>query len=363
MPESVSAIEAISPAFEQMKRQLFQPFRFGLWARLAVVSLATGEFATGSWSGMGSGDFSRTGGGSDELLGLADPVWQQVQQFLPWLLLGVVALIGLVLVFVYIESVFRFVLLDAVLTDRCELRAGWRRWQSPGSSYFLWQLALTLIFLVALAVLVGLPIFLAWRAGLFRQPNENFGVLVLGGFGLFFVLLGLILLGALVGLFAKDFLVPLMALENLSVMDAWRRLLPMLWAEKLPFAGYVLMKIVLAVGTAIVLGIVNLIVLLALLIPLAIVGVIIVLAAQAAGLTWDLWTVLGAVGLGTVGIGIVFYVIAFVAGPAVVFFQAYTLQFFGPRYPVLAAQLARLGLARLRPMPPAAPPTAGGAAS
>ena len=48
MPEPLSAVDSIGPAFEQTKRQLFVPFRFRRWACLAVVLLSTGEFAGGA---------------------------------------------------------------------------------------------------------------------------------------------------------------------------------------------------------------------------------------------------------------------------------------------------------------------------
>ena len=63
-----------------------------------------------------------------------------------------------------------------------------------------------------------------------------------------------------------------MAMEEVGVLAAWRRLLPMLRAEKCAFTGYVLMKIVLAIGSAIIVGIATFIVLIVLLIPLAVVA-------------------------------------------------------------------------------------------
>ena len=53
----------------------------------------------------------------------------------------------------------------------------------------------------------------------------------------------------------------------MGVLDAWRRLLPMLAAEKMAFTGYVLMKIVLAIGSAIIFGIITFLTLIILLIP------------------------------------------------------------------------------------------------
>lgn len=357
MLSALSAVGAISPAFEQTRRQLFQPFRLGLWVRLGVVSLVTGEFAGGGWGGMGANvspprDRREVG---LELLWQAGPVWERIQAFLPWILAGLAALLILGLLAIYIASVFRFILLEAVLHDRCELREGWRRWQPHGSSYFLWLMGLSLAMLLGMVVLVGVPAFLAWRAGVFRQPNQHVFLLAGGGAALFFVLLAFGLLGTLAFFFAKDFVVPVMALENLGVMDAWSRLLPMLGAEKAAYAGYVLMKIVLSVGCAVLFAIVNLFVLLGLLIPLGIVGVFLFLAAKAAGLAWNLYTVGAAVLLASAGVSAVLYAIAFVSAPAMVFFQSYTLHFFGSRYPALGALMA--------PIPPAPPPAASAPAS
>ena len=343
MPPPLSAVEAISPAFHHTKRQLFQPFRFWTWARLAVVSLLTGEFA------------GESGGGQkpDELLSLANPNWDWVWEYLPWVVAGVVIVVAVGLILLYIASVFRFILFDAVLSDRCGLRQGWRRWQQPGSSYFLWQIGFSLVMMTVLAVLVGGPVYLAWRAGLFRQPDEHFGLLFAGGAILFFLFLGLAILGAVASLFAKDFVVPLMALENRGALDAWRRLLPLLRAEKLAYAGYVLMKIVLALGSAIIFGIIDVILLLILLLVFGVIGVAVVLAGQAAGLGLNVFTIALTILVSVVALSFVFFVLAFVSTPAAVFFQAYTLRFFGSRYPMLGDLLNQAW-----PAPPATSPAA-----
>ena len=108
---------------------------------------------------------------------------------------------------------------------------------------------------------------------------------------LLFLLIVFVVVGAVIGLFAKDFCIPIMAMEEVGVLAAWRRLLPMLAAEKLAFAGYVLMKIVLAIGSAIIVGIATLVILIALLIPLGIAGVIIFLGGKAMGLTFNVATI------------------------------------------------------------------------
>jgi hypothetical protein len=340
--QRLSAVDAISPAFTHAKRLLFGPFRLDFWARMGMVSLLTGEFAGGSSGGSSVNiPASGAGTGGEDFLWQAAPVWQKVLQYLPWVVFGIVVLVALVVVAIYIASVFRFVLFDAVLTGRAHLTQGWHRWQEPGGSFFLWQLGFGLSMMFLLALVIGLPIYLAFRAGIFRQPNQHVGLLVLGGLGLLLLLIGIVLLGALVHFMAKDFVVPLMALENLGVLDAWQRLLPMLTAEKWGYAGYVLMKIVLTIASAILFGIVNLFVVLIMAIILAVVGAGAFFVGKAIGLTWALSTLALVVILASLAVMIVLYAIAFVSSPAMVFFQAYAIHFFSSRYQLLATHLTR----------------------
>ena len=368
MPKPLSAVDSLGPAFEQTKRQLFVPFRFRCWARLAVVALVTGEFAGGGGS---SGSFnyhpqSRKGSSS---LNFAPFDWGHLHPFLPWIVVGIALLLLFLFLWIYAASVYRFVLFDSVLYDRCELKGSWGRWEPHGRSYFFWRLSLFLAAWIGMVLLIGAPVFFAWRAGLFQQPREHLALLILGGVLLFLVLLGLFLVSGLAGLLAKDFCVPIMALENLRVLDAWRRLLPMLAREKMAYVGFVLMKIVLAMGGAILFGIVTLLALIAVAIPLAIAGVIVFLASKAAHLTWNSSTISIVVILGgIVALGLL-YLIAFISTPAMVFFQSYVLHFFGGRYPSLGAILSppqpdpqpAFSPSRSTPLaPPPAPSPAGG---
>jgi len=338
----LSAIDAISPAFTHTKRQLFAPFRAALWLRLGVVSLVTGEFAGGSGGAANMSIPSGRGTTDKDFLFQADPIGRIVETYLPWILLGLLVLFALGLIAVYIASVFRFVLFDTVLTDRSRLGEGWRRWQELGGSFFLFQISFGLGLVVVLGAVVGGPVYLAWRAGVFRQPEQHMALLLGGGVALFFVVAAVVLLGMFASLLARDFVVPLMALENLRVLEAWRRLFPLLAVDKMGYGGYVLMKTVLAVGSAILFGIVNVIVLLVLLLAFGAAGTAIVLAGSAAGLSWDYYTIGLAVLLVSLAVMFLLYVIAVVSAPAMVFFQAYTLHFFGARYPLLGTMLARI---------------------
>jgi hypothetical protein len=351
----LSAVDCISPAIAQTKQQLFVPFRLERWARLALVCLLTGEFAGGGGGGSPSGNFNipvSPGKSGKSLLAIPNIDWGKILPWLPWILAGVVLLFFLIFLWVYVASVYRFVLFDSVLHDRCQLKGSWTRWEPCGRSYFFWSLAVFVAATVGSSLIIGAPLLIAWRAGLFHHPQEHLVALILGGAALFFILILFFVLVAIASLFAKDFCVPVMAMEKVGVLDAWRRLLPMLAAEKMAFTGYVLMKIVLAIGNAILVGIATLLTLIILLIPLGIAALIIFLVGKAIGLTLNVTTISVLVVLGGIILLGLLYLIALINTPQMVFFQSYVLHFFGSRYPTLGAVV-------FPPPPDAQPPPLG----
>lgn len=125
MGASLSAVDSVSPAFADTKEILFRSFRFGLWSRLAALSLLTGEFAGGSWGGSTNINLPNTG--NKHFLGLLREVntsksdWTN---YWPWIAVAVRLMLLLGIAWVYAASVSRFILFDAVLRQRNELRQG-----------------------------------------------------------------------------------------------------------------------------------------------------------------------------------------------------------------------------------------------
>jgi hypothetical protein len=357
-----SAVDCISLAFARTRQMLFRPFRFGLWARLAVVALVTGEAGGGGGGGGSLPNMNTNRGGgnhwrnywSDQWAGVAHlfsaPGWEQIQPYVGWIALAVVLLLAVLLLWIYSDCVYRFILLDAVVTGQCQLLEGWRRWRAAGRRYFVWVVAFGFGAFALVGIVAGVPALLAYRAGWFDKPDQTLWKLIGGGLLLLLVLLVLVAVLAIIDMLGRDFLVPVMAFEDVGAMDGWERLLRMMGAEKLSYFVYVLMKIVLAMGAAIIFAIVNFIVILVLLIPLGLLGVIGFLIGKSAGLSWDnISVVLLLAAFGLLIFAGILYVIGFVYAPGLVFFQSYTLEFFAARYGPLKDKM-------FPPSPPATPP-------
>ena len=280
----------------------------------------------------------------------------------PALLAGVIAVLataGLVLgiALMYISSVMRFILFDSVMAKECHIRAGWSRRQGPGLRFFWWKLIYLLVTIMSLIVLVGIPAGFAFAEGWLKQPKAHVVALVLSGILVFFALMIFVLVAAVIFVLTKDFVVPQMALEDIGAMEGWRRLWPMIKAEKGTYAGYIGMKILMAIGAGIIVGIAALILGLVIAIPTAGLSIVAILTGKTAGLTWNAYTITLAVVVGSILLAGFLYVIALISVPVIVFFPAYSIYFFAARYRALSALLYPVPLAPAAPqIPPAAAP-------
>lgn len=358
LPRKRSATEVISPALNRMKHQLFGPSRFGKWMKLALIAILSGELSSGgchfnfpaNWSGRGSPESVGTGTPPD-IEAVANKIahWPHL---LEAVLITVAVGFALGLLFMFINAVFRFILFDSVAYDRVEIAASWRRWSDAGGRFFLWMIVFDLLALAVMAVVVVIP--LLHLVNSYRATGSvtagGVGLMVLGVLGLMVVALLMVVCFVL----AKDFLIPLMALEDLRAGEATRRLWNMLGEEKSGYFLYLIMKMILAIAAGIIMGIVGILVGLIVAIPFAAVGFVVIGSHLRTGV-WDASAFISIGVLVALGIAALTLAMALVAVPVMVFFQSYVLYFFGDRYPRLG-QVMQVSEPKPKPyVPPVAP--------
>lgn len=352
----VSAVDCVQPALQHTRTQLFTNFRWGQWARLALVGILAAELHVGgcNFGNMGS-SWPRVPHKNDsEFLSYfslpsgwppfnSSQISEHIAQFIGLIVVGIFVAIVLAFVFLYINSVFRFILFDSVLRRHCSIGEGWQKWRRAGGRFFLWQIVFQIAVWMFFLVLVGIPVAMALAAGWATHLREHLGRLIVG----VILAVGLVLLFALtaavVQVLARDFLVPIMALDDLDFADGWHRLLAMIRPEKGRFAIYLLLKLVLSIAATILFTIVAVIPALFVVIP----AIIAVVAGRAAGLGWSVTTISLAIVFGTMLFLLLIYLIALVCVPGTIFFPAYAMYFLAARYPNLDALL--------NPAPPAVP--------
>ena len=341
-----SAVDVIRPAFDHTVRQLFKPFGLGQWVRLAVTGLLAGELGTPG--GCSAQIPFRPPNRSDQLLAQALPrtgLW-----FAAIVLLVLLALV-LVIALIYISSRMRFVLFDSVVAKECHIRRYWAQRSGPALRYFAFQLLLITAVTGGVAFSASIAAIIGFLTGWLRNPRQYMVPLILVGIVFFLFIAVFLIIAFLVAVLTKDFVVPQMALEDLTVAEGWRRLWVRLMSEKGGFAGYVGMKIVLTIAATIAEGIAALIVALALLIPIGFVALVVVLGARAIGIAWNVFTIAVAIVAGCVVLAAIIFGVLLISVPVIVFFPAYSIYFFATRYPALSTVL-------YQPAPP--PEPAGG---
>lgn len=356
----VSAVDCVQPALQHTREQLFTRFRLGQWSRFALVGILAAELHVGGCNfGNFNGSWPRIPkkNASDLLPTAKFPFgWpsspphipEHLGQFVGLIVLGLAAAMVIGLIFVYINSVFRFILFDSVLRKHCSISEGWRKWHRAGVRFFLWQLMFQFVVWLFLLFLIGVPLAVALAAGWMTNPRAHIGRLAIVVILFFGALAVFVLLTISVQVLAKDFLVPLMALDDLDFADGWHRLLAIIEREKGRFAVYLLLKLVLSIAATILFSIIAIVPLLFVVVP----GVVAVLAGKAAGMGWSVTTISLAIILGTLLGLLLIYLIALVCVPATVFFPAYALHFFAARYPTLQALLNPVPTAPAPELPP-----------
>jgi hypothetical protein len=333
-----SAADVIRPAFEHTKRQLFRPFRLGQWLRLGFVGILAGEGGSSNcnvrlpWNSSSPPTLSRTPP-------VPDFHWMLGPQWQIKFALGMILVLIVMIVFLWISSRMRFVLFDSVVSGECHVRAQWRRRKLPGWHYFVFQLLFTVGSLLLLGLCVGGPIAVAARHGWFTHPAQNVAALVFGGLFLLVTFLAIVVVVTVIGVLIKDFVVPQMALDGITVSEGWRHLSPMMRADAWSYAGYIGLKCLLAIVYGIAFIVVVVIAFFVLLVPMGGIGALAVASARAAALTWNPLTIGFVVIDAGFALALMCVVASIISAPGMVFFPAYSMYFFADRYPALAAAL------------------------
>jgi len=329
----LTAVDSITPAFEHTRQQLFKPFRIGQWTRLAFVGLLAGE--------LGANGCNRSNFHLPRHPGVPHIGFPAVNPALLIALVGVILIAALAIgiILMYVSSVMRFILFDSIIARECHIRAGWSRRLGAGWRFFVWKILYLLLIMAGVFFLIVMPFVFAFAAGWLREPKNHLPPLILVGIIFLLAFVVFFVAAAIVFVLTKDFVIPQMALEDIDAMEGWRRLWPMMKAEKGAYAAYIALKIVLAIVVSILIAFAAVILGLLIVLPSIGFGILAVLTGKSAGLTWTPATIALAVTVGFSLLAGFLYLVSLISVPAIVFFPAYSIYFFASRYPRLSAVL------------------------
>jgi hypothetical protein len=340
----LSAIDAFGPAFSRVGAMLFRPFRLGAWLKIGLIGLLGGGAVIASSGFNFRVPAVPSGGNRGDLPPETEDIFRAIRaihlaDYFHIFVIVIAVIIVLALIFLYLFCRFRFILFDTVVTGQPAIERGWRKYESQANRYFGFWLAFRLLSWATMVLIVGTPLWHAYKSGVFSGDNSLPALFaILASIALAAIAASIVL--AVVSTLAKDFVMPVMALDDLSVGDAWSAVWRVVSSEPKAWAAYMGMKLLCAIGSGIALSIAFVIAML----PAAIV----------IGIPVGFLVAIGIVAFKTIGVvaGIIICCIAglvaaagficlllILTAPVSVFFTSYALYFFGGRYPKLAALL------------------------
>src|SRR5579859_6762512 len=355
----LSAIDSFGPALSRAGAMLFRPFRLGTWLKMGLIGLLGGGVVVASSGLHFRAPVTPSNVPHGDLPPNAEDFFRAIRSihladYFHVILIVIAVIAALALIFLYLFCRFRFILFDTVVTGQPAIGRGWLKYESQAHRYFGFWLVFRLVTWGALFLIVGLPLWHAYKNGLFSGDNS---------LPMFFAIIASLALGALavgiafavISTLAKDFVMPVLALDDLSVGDAWSAVWRVAASEPGAWAAYMGMKLLCAIGSSIALSIAFVIALLPALIligiPVGILAVLGVVAFKTIGAVFGIIIFCVAVLLAVAGF---ICLLLILTAPISVFFTAYALYFFGGRYPKLAVLLSP------QPLPPAPLPQTSG---
>jgi hypothetical protein len=349
---TLSPLDALGPAFRRTREVMAQPFRLGLFLKIALIAALTQPafYSTSiSYPIQGAQFAALRGLGHRSATGL--PTMGIGQQFAGgqgFAVFGIVALLVAAVVGVliwigiaYLYCRLRFTLFDLVVYKRGRVRQAWAGYGQQAWRYFGLVLLIGLAFMVVSLIIIGPAMWNFVRAmGPLAKAGPNLDPFALLG-SMLPLLLSIFLIAALwavVDALMQDFLLPPMAIEDAPLEFAFGRFFRLLKTDFGSLVIYVLLRFAVGIGLTWILLL--LVFLALLLLGLAVFGVGVLLYHL-------LWTSLAGqvvcVALAIVAglVALVIYLLAIVSvyGISAVFKQSYAVYFFGGRYPELGDRL------------------------
>jgi hypothetical protein len=259
---------------------------------------------------------------------------QYVAQHPSLIVLVILFALALGLGFLYLRSVFRFVLVDSLVKMEVAARNAWSALRPLGQSYF-WWMAGTLVALAATFSLMVIVAFPGLHAASTSGSGKLFGTASLALILSLIVLLGLAI--ALLIMLTDDLVVPLMYADRLPLPSAWRELWQKMRHDPTSFAVYILLRFALSVGVSVAVLLFLVPLLVGVFSGAIIVAVTVVLALHLVGLAWvwNLPTISLALAALVLLSAVLVILLSAVGMPGQVFLQGFGLRFIAARSPSL----------------------------
>ncbi len=323
------SIDALGGAFEKTKKALIQPFDFWKWVKLGIIIILLGGSGGGNYSSNSQQFDGKDFKGESieaQIEEMFDQIAQFIQQYKTYILIGVVAIVGISLILSYISNVMEFVFVESLVSNQVKFWAYSGKFLGLGFNLFIIRfilgLAAFLLFIIAMLPII-LPVL---------QSPETFNVgLFIGGM-LWFIAV-ILMLAVIFGIIDSfiNLSIPLAMYNNTGIIASVNKVYNNCKAGWGHIIVYWVIRIILRVVVAIIVGIPILILFFTIFAILAGIGGLMYFVLSTIGAGSFVWLVLTPYALVVFVLFITFILLASV--PAPVFIKYHMLSFLQAWYP------------------------------
>jgi len=336
---TISAADSVSTAIQRTRDLLFRPFRWATYLKLGLVAILTEGLSSNMRSSSNHHPSSTPGHG---------PVFGSLHEipheWIAAILAGVLAVALLIVLgfwIAYLITRLRFAFFHCLVTNTTEIRPGWHLYRDRAAHFFWFNVVVGICYLLLIG-LIAIP-FVSGFVKLVRETppggHPDWGLLLSLVLPLIPIILLLVVMGILIDVVLRDWMLPHYALEDASAGEAWSEVWEHITAEKREFLVYVVLRLILPA-----------IAMIAIFVVLIVPGLM--LAGALAGVEYGIHSAFadatGAAAYVGVALALFFGVVAAgfallasicLAGPVSTAVREYALVFYGGRYRVLGELL------------------------
>lgn len=277
------SIDVVDNAFEKTKKALIEPFSFWNWIKLGIIIFLMG--GSGGFNFNPSVYNSRDYGRQD-IIPPAGNISGQISQFLQQYMMVILIIAGLVLllifIFSYISNIMEFVFVHSLVTNQVRFWEYSRKYLRLGFNLFIIRILLILAFFVLLGISM-LPILLP-----ILDSPENIGIGFIFSIIIWIILIFLVLaiIFGIIGSFI-NLSIPLAMYHDLGIIAAFKKIAARFRGDWKQILVYWVVRFVLGIAVAIIIGIAGLILFLIVFGITALAGVLLYFVLGAIGLGWS----------------------------------------------------------------------------
>jgi hypothetical protein len=327
--------EIIQGSWEWTKTILFKPFKVKKWIFLTLIALLAAEISGFNFNAnlplkgdrdkviqTDSQSSSLASQSATESKTRLELLRKNIPLFIAIIVVGIILGILFFVLWIWIYSRFSFIFMASIVRNDASIKAPFSEFKKIGNSYFKWNMIFILFSIFVISLFIGMLI-----AGIIflKDAPIVLNVILAVLWGIAIMVAGVML--AFAGVIVRDLIAPVMMKNNISFVDAWKVVYPVVSAEKSNFIKYFLIKFALRIIAAFLGGLGTMLVVLGMLIPLSLFGILLYAISHAIpeAIKWGYYGFLALIGVGS--LLFIILLINSILLPIPIFFRTFSLKF------------------------------------